>query len=118
MKLTTGTTFWAKANEPRPRYPRLRRNARCDVAIVGAGITGALLAHQLVQAGLKVVVTDKRAAGTGSTSASTALLLYETDASLAELARLHGIKCATRVYTLGRRAIREIGAIARSTGED
>lgn len=118
MKLTTGTTYWAEANQPPPSYPRLRRNVRCDVAIVGAGITGALLAHQLVKTGLKVVVVDKRPAGTGSTSASTALLLYETDTSLVELTRRHGATQAARVYTLGRRAIREIGAIARYVGRN
>lgn len=116
MKLTTGKTYWAQANQPPPRYPRLRHNLRCDVAIVGAGITGALLAHQLVKAGLRVVVVDKRPAGTGSTSASTALLLYATDSSLAELTRQHGAAAAARVYRLGRRAIREIGATARWVG--
>ena len=116
MKLTTGTTYWAQANEPPPKYPRLRRNVRCDVAIVGAGITGALLAHQLVQVGLQVVVVDKRPAGMGSTSASTALLLYETDTSLDDLTRRHGAATAARVYTLGRRAIREIGRVARQVG--
>ena len=116
MKLTTGKTYWAKANEPPPRYPRLKQDVRCDVAIIGAGISGALLAHQLVKAGQQVVVIDKRPAGTGSTSASTALLLYETDTSLAEVARIHGKKSAFRVYALGRQAIREIAALARSIG--
>ena len=54
--------------------------------MIGAGITGALVAHELVRSGLDAVVVDKRAPGVGSTSASTALLLYETDTALAELA--------------------------------
>jgi glycine/D-amino acid oxidase-like deaminating enzyme len=114
MKLTDGTTYWAALNRPPPRYPRLRRDVHCDVVVIGAGITGALVSHQLVQAGLDVVVLDKRPPGTGSTSASTALLLYETDASLADLARFHGRKNAARAYQLGRRAVRELGRIART----
>ena len=113
MKLTAGRTYWDATNRNPPRYPRLRRNVRCDVAVIGAGITGAFVAHALVKSGLNVVVVDKRAVARGSTSASTALLLYETDTSLAELSRRHGREAATRAYTLGRRAIREIATIVR-----
>ncbi len=114
MKLTAGTTYWAAANRPPPHYPRLKRDVNCDVAVIGAGITGALVSHQLAEAGLKVVVLDKRPAGTGSTSASTALLLYETDAPLVELARAHGKRNALRAYALGRKAVHEIGRIAET----
>jgi glycine/D-amino acid oxidase-like deaminating enzyme len=114
MKLSAGKTYWAKANRPPPRYPRLNRDLSCDVVIVGAGITGALVGHELVKAGLNVVMLDKRPPGTGSTSASTALLMYETDTPLAELAGFHGRKNAVRAYQLGQEAIREIGRIARA----
>ncbi len=114
MKLKSGLTLWTKQNVPVPRYPQLRKPVRCEVAIIGAGITGALVAHELVMAGLDVVVVDKRAPGTGSTSASTALLLYETDTSLGELAKRHGQAAATRTYALGRKAIQEIGRIVRA----
>lgn len=118
MKLKSGLTLWTKRNRPPPDYPALRKDVVCDVAVIGAGITGALIAHELVARGQQVVVLDKRAAGTASTSASTALLLYETDSSLAELTRRHGWAAAARTYALGRRAIRELGAIARSFASD
>lgn len=57
----------------------LRKSVRCDVVIAGAGITGALMADTLSAADLKVVVTDRRDAGQGSTSASTALHQDEID---------------------------------------
>lgn len=113
MKLKTGTTYWASINGPSPKVPALSGTLSCDVAVIGGGITGALVAHRLVKAGFDVVVVDKRPAGTGSTSASTALLLYETDTSLAQLSRRHGRAAAVRAYALGREAIREIGRIAR-----
>ena len=114
MNLKSGRTLWTQRNSRPPRYPKLRTDITCDVAVIGAGITGALVAHALVRSGLNAVVVDKRAPGVGSTSASTALLLYETDTSLAELAQRHGRAAALRVYALGRRAIRELGGIARS----
>ena len=54
---------------------------QCDVAVLGGGITGAFAAEALTAAGLDVVVLDKRDVGTGSTSASTALLQYKLDTS-------------------------------------
>src|SRR3954468_6434804 len=110
MDLKSGRSLWTVKNPRPPRYPALRRDISCDVVIVGGGISGALVAHELVRDGHDVVVLDSRTPGTGSTAASTALLLYETDACLDELTRRHGWTAAFRVYALGRRAVREIGA--------
>ncbi|HWA86174.1 MAG TPA: FAD-binding oxidoreductase [Opitutus sp.] len=113
MDLHTGTPLWLAHRSSRLPRRALRRDQACDVAIIGAGITGALVARELTDAGLHVVILDKRAAGCGSTAASTGLLLYQPDTSLAELSRLHGLSAARRVYQLGRNAIREIGELAR-----
>lgn len=118
MDLKSGRPVWlAHRKLPLTAKP-LRANVACDVAVIGAGITGALVAHQLVCAGLSVVVLDKRAPVTGSTSASTALLSYETDASLFELGRRHGVAAARRVYALGRQAIDEIEQLVKTLGID
>ncbi len=59
----------------------------CDVVVIGGGITGALCAFALAEAGVSVTVLDKRHPGLGSTSASTALLQYELDEPLMKLAK-------------------------------
>lgn len=112
VDLHTGKSLWL-AHQPPPLRRRLQRDLECDVAIIGAGITGALVAHQLLTAGLRVVMLDKRAPAHGSTAASTGLLLYQPDASVAEIIRRHGHRAARRVYELGRKAVRELGVIAR-----
>lgn len=113
MDLHTGKPFWVSQPTAPLRRRRLRCDLDCDVAIVGAGITGALVARQLLEAGLRVVVLDKRPPGFGSTAASTGLLLYQPDTSIADLTRLHGRRIAQRVYELGRKAIRDLGALIR-----
>ncbi len=118
MDLRTGKPFWVSQPTAALRRRRLRRDLACDVAIVGAGITGALVAHQLLEAGLRVVVLDKRPPGFGSTAASTGLLLYQTDTSIADLTRLHHRRVARRVYALGRKAIRDLGALIRGLDLD
>ena len=67
-----------------------------DVAICGAGIMGAMLAERLSAAGLAVAVLDRRRPGLGSTSASTALVLWEADVPLTHLARKLGEQEAVR----------------------
>ncbi len=86
MDLRTGAAFWPIKNGLIGVYPGLEHDETCDVAIVGAGITGALVAHHLSQAGCDVVVLDRHDAAAGSTAATTGLLQYETDTPLTALA--------------------------------
>ncbi|HTN77430.1 MAG TPA: FAD-dependent oxidoreductase, partial [Pirellulaceae bacterium] len=75
--------------------------------VIGGGITGALIAHALTQAGHRVVVADRRYIGWGSTSASTALLQYEIDTHLTELSDMIGEPAAALAYQSCRDAIRK-----------
>ena len=47
--------------------------------IVGGGITGAGIAQVFAEAGVQVVLLEAGLVGRGSTAASTALLMQETD---------------------------------------
>jgi glycine/D-amino acid oxidase-like deaminating enzyme len=80
-----------------PHRP-LTTNVDVDVAIVGAGVSGALIADALLQAGKRVVVLDRRGPLKGSTPASTALLQFEIDQPLIYLARKIGRARAARAY--------------------
>ena len=79
---------------------------RCDVLVIGAGITGALVAERLTREGREVVLVDRGRPGEGSTLASTAMLLWEIDRSLSELTELYGFERATRGYRASLSAVR------------
>jgi NADPH-dependent 2,4-dienoyl-CoA reductase/sulfur reductase-like enzyme len=49
----------------RPRQKRFR----CDVLVIGAGITGALVAERLTRDGRNVTIVDRELPGQGSTAA-------------------------------------------------
>lgn len=85
MNLTSSHPFWSVRNGLPANYPSLRRDVSCGAIVIGGGITGALVAVHLVEAGVETLLIDKRDIGTGSTSASTALLHYEIDVPLREL---------------------------------
>ena len=95
-------------------YPPLRQDASADVAVIGAGITGALLAHALSQDGADVIVIDRDDVVSGSSAATSGHLLYDTDTSLAELTQAFGADAAGRVYQLGLGAVDTIEMLVRS----
>ncbi|BBB97234.1 nucleoside-diphosphate-sugar epimerase [Bradyrhizobium elkanii USDA 61] len=72
--------------------------------IIGAGITGALMAERLTRQGRQVVIIDRELPSLGSTVASTAMLLWEIDRPLFELAQLYGFEKAVRCYRASHHA--------------
>ena len=81
-----------------PRAKQLKRDLKTDVLIVGAGISGALIAYALARDGHRVAVVDRRGPLLGSTSASAALLLFEIDTPLIHLKRKLGAQPAERAW--------------------
>lgn len=98
MDLKSGYPYWAVKNGLMQAFPPLRGDAACDVAIIGGGITGALIADELAAHGHEVVVIEQRDVGWGSSAASTALLQYEIDTHLVDLAARYGEDDAVLAY--------------------
>ena len=98
MDLKSGYPYWAIKNGLMHAFPQLQEDLRCDVVVIGAGITGALIADALATHGHDVVVLDQRDAAWGSTSASTALLQYEIDTHMVDLAKSYGEHNAVLAY--------------------
>jgi glycine/D-amino acid oxidase-like deaminating enzyme len=114
MDLRSHYPFWLLKNGIIYTYPSVNANLTCDVLIVGAGITGALVAWHLAHRGIPVVVLDKRHVGMGSTAASTSFLQYEIDTPLIKLRRLVGAQNADRSYLLCRNSIGELKQISKN----
>ncbi|MBK0368953.1 NAD(P)/FAD-dependent oxidoreductase [Flavobacterium agrisoli] len=98
MNLKSGLPFWLIKNGLAKDYRTLDINTETEVLIIGSGITGALCAHFLCEAGVKCIIVDKRMASTGSTTASTAQLQYEIDTYLFELIEKIGEEKAVKAY--------------------
>lgn len=98
MDLKSGYPYWAIRNGLMHAFPPLAADARCDVAIVGGGITGALIADELANNGHDVIVLEQRDVGWGSSAASTALLQYEIDTHMLDLAKQFGEADAVLAY--------------------
>jgi len=116
MKLSSGYPYGLIKNGLPFSYPKLEKDINTDVLVLGGGISGALTAHYLIQAGIHCTLIDARSIGLGSTCASTSLLQYEIDTPLHKLIPMIGDKAAVRSYKLGEAAIIKLIALAKKVG--
>lgn len=89
---------------------------RCDVLIVGAGTTGALVAERLTREGRDVVIVDRENPTQGSTFASTAMLLWDIDRTLGQLVDFYGFERAVRAYQASLAAARGLVGLVSHCG--
>lgn len=111
MDLLSSRPFWPIRDGLPVAFPPLEDDAECDVAIIGGGVSGALIAWHLVAAGLDVIVVDRREVAHGSTAGNTGLLLYELDVPLHRLARRYGDDFAARAYRRCNAAVDAMGRL-------
>jgi glycine/D-amino acid oxidase-like deaminating enzyme len=97
-------------------YPSLSTNIKTDVAVIGAGISGALAAYYLNKEGINCVIADKGHVAMGSTAASTSLIQYEIDVPLHKLIKFRGYNNAVRSYKLCKESIYELKNISDIIG--
>lgn len=118
MDLHSGLPYWIVKNELLNYYKPLSNDYRTTVAIIGSGITGALVAHELCEAGIACTVFDKRTLATGSTAASTSQLQYEIDVPLCEMVDKVGKEHAVKAYHHSLQSISDIEKVFKHTDVD
>jgi glycine/D-amino acid oxidase-like deaminating enzyme len=113
QKLRVGPPIWLVGQPVGSQFPMLRGAHEVDIAIVGGGITGAIIAVVLARAGVRVGLLEADLIGRGSTAASAALLLREPDLGLRDLAMRYGMARARRLWQLSLEATRTLVAMLR-----
>jgi len=110
--LRTGRSLWVDSPGLGVPTRPLTSAISVDVAVVGAGISGAFVANELSKDHV-VAVLDRRSPLTGSTLASTALLQWEIDLPLTALAEKIGPAKAKRAYLRSRSAVDALKQIVK-----
>jgi len=118
VSLYHGSLYWPTTISDKPVYPKLNKDLACDVLIIGAGMSGALLSYKLAKEPLDVILVDKDRVGNGSSAANTGLLQYSNDKMLHSFAESIGEKEAVRFYRLCFNGMEELKRIAASLPED
>jgi len=115
--LRLGRPVWLRqATRSEQRYPSLVGNHETSIAIVGAGMTGALIAHAFASAGISTIVVEAGVVGRGSTAASSALLLQEPDLELLQLEDRYGASTSRRIWRLSHESVRDLIALLKRVG--
>ncbi|SEC28198.1 FAD-binding oxidoreductase [Rhodobacter sp. 24-YEA-8] len=110
--LRTGTPFWVKTPHSTVAAQADLTRDRFDVIVVGAGISGALVAEALTKAGKSVLILDRRPPVRGSTPASTAMIQHEIDVPLTRLRKKIGKDHADRAWLRSVRAVADLVTLA------
>jgi len=104
------TSVWLETAYP-GKYAALKKNARADVCVIGAGIAGLSTAYLLAREGHSVVVIDDGRPGCGETGVTTAHLSNAIDDGYVEITRRHGVEGAIQACASHRAAIERIEAM-------
>ena len=106
--IRSGQTIWT-ANAVHSSLARpLLTDIDCEVLVIGGGVSGALIAHRLALHGADVVIVDRAQPSSGSTAACTALIQYDLDQPLIEVARQHSLAEAQIAYRACHVALDEL----------
>ena len=113
MQSDSGSTpsVWMATSDS-PELPRLTKDIRAGVCVIGAGIAGMTTAYLLGRAGRAVVVIDDGPVGGGETGRTTAHLSNALDDRYYQIQKLHGQTGAKIGAESHTAAIERIEAIA------
>nr|WP_210303301.1 FAD-dependent oxidoreductase [Rhizobium aethiopicum] len=113
--MVSGRSLWGR-NAIRPQWRPMARSFSTDVAVIGGGITGALIADHLTARGFSVVIIDREEPGFGSTAASTAMLQWEIDSTLTQLEAYYGFERAAGIYRRSAAAVAGLSKLIAANG--
>ncbi|WHO72313.1 FAD-binding oxidoreductase [Rhizobium sp. BT03] len=114
-QMVSGRSLWGESGV-RPKWQPIERSFSADVAVIGGGITGALVGEHLTARGFSVVIIDREQPGFGSTAASTAMLQWEIDSTLTELEDYYGFERAAGIYRRSGAAVAGLSKLIAAHG--
>lgn len=79
MNITQGNIFWEKGMDIKYNYPYITKDRKCDVLVIGGGISGALSAYYQAKQGYNVIIVEKNLIGYNSTLENIGVLIGKTE---------------------------------------
>lgn len=99
-----------------PKRTSLQKDIKTEVAVIGAGMAGILIAYQLQKAGKQVIVLEANRIASGQTRNTTAKITSQHDLKYASLIQTFGIQKAQQYAAANEMAIAEYQRIIEEEG--
>lgn len=118
LLLHKGSTYWHSSTDKSEFYKPLEQDEKTQVCIVGGGMSGALIANQLLKDGLSVIILDKMQPGHGSSNGNTGIIQYSSDRSLLDFIKIEGEEKAKDFYQLCHDSMKKLFKIIEDLNTD
>ena len=96
-----------------PSFPKLERDIRTDVLIIGGGIAGILTAYRLKERGIDCVIAEKERICSGVTGNTTAKITSQHGAIYAKLFKNIGAENARKYLLANENALKQYEKMSR-----
>ena len=118
MRTRQGTSPWIHQFPASrvPEFPRFRGEDKAEVVVIGGGLTGCATAYLAASAGSRTILLERERIGQGGTGRSAGLMMPHPDASFRDVAGLHGMRAARRVFETWRKGALDAAALLRRLG--
>lgn len=104
-------SYWQSTGKS--SFPKLKTDLETDVIVIGGGISGLTTAYLLQKSGLRVIVLEKNAVGSGTTSHTTGKVTSQHSLMYAALVKRLGNKRAGLYAQASQMAVDRIARLIR-----
>lgn len=110
-------SVWRKESDM-PSFPRLEKNIKADVLIVGGGIVGLLCAYFLHKRGIGYALVEKNKICSGTTQNTTAKITFQHGLIYDKMIKDHGLEKARGYFEANRKAFEGYARMCKSINCD
>ncbi len=83
----------------------LQGDMKCDVVVIGGGMSGLSAAQAFCKLGLSVILLEKNYCGSGATGKSTGFITPDSEIPLDDFEKTYGFENAKRMWELGNSGV-------------
>ena len=99
-------SIWTQSCEI-PKKHRLNKNIETEIVVIGAGLAGILIAHELKRAGKQVVILEANRIASGQTSHTTAKITSQHNFIYHRLIKTFGLEKARQYAIANEKALKQ-----------
>lgn len=103
-----------QANTKLPEFPKLNKDVKTSVLIIGGGIAGILTAYFLHQNGVKYILVEKDRICSGTTQNTTAKITFQHGFIYQEILRSNGTEAARKYLKANKAAFEKYAEMCRN----